>query len=184
MRLFIAINLPNWLRAKLVQFQSELKKVGIKGKFVEKENIHLTLKFLGETSNIEQISKKIEQVCARFSSFEASLRGIGGFPSKSRPRIIWAGLGLGAEAARALHIELERALTQLGFPRDSRYENHITLVRVKNITDKLKLAMLFERYADFEFGHFKIDRIALMSSILRKCGPVYRVVKEFLLKER
>lgn len=185
MRAFIAIDLPDDIKANLVAFQDELKGLNIfRAKFVEKENLHLALKFLGEISeaDMDKISKILEELCKKQHVFGLSLKALGAFPSESYVRVLWIGIVKGDAEAKTLHNEIDKAIAGIGnLKPDTRYVNHITLARVKAVMDKAKLKELFGKYKDKEFGSFEAKEIKLIKSTLTREGPVYEPVKEFKL---
>jgi len=178
MRAFIAIELPKDLKNKLHDFQNELKKLDIiEGNWTKE--YHLTLKFLGEVneSKIKDVEKVLMDLAGKTKKFELSLQGISGFPSTDYVRVLWLGLGTGDEEAFVLHEGIDDSLANMGFGKEKRYENHITLCRVKKVSDKAKLKEIFK--AKTEFGKFEVSDIKLIKSYLTKKGPVYDVLKTF-----
>lgn len=181
MRAFISIDLPDELKEKLASFQEELKKKDIlKGKFVEKENLHLALKFLGEISEQEanKISEVLEELCKKQKAFILSLKGIGAFPSESYVRVCWIGIDKGSYEIKELSKKINKAI---GSKEENEFIGHITLARVKAVLDKKKLAELFEKYRNAEFGRFEVRSIKLMKSELTEKGPIYSLIDEFHL---
>jgi len=181
MRAFIAIDLPAELKDKIASFQAELKKADVfKGKFVEKENLHLALKFIGEISDkdMAKISKSLEGLSKKHKGFVLSLKGIGAFPSKDYIRVIWIGVDKGGSEAKALHDDINKALKS----KESReFVGHLTLARVKAVLDKKKLTEFLDE--NKEFGSFAVKSIKLMKSELTKQGPKYETIKVFALAD-
>lgn len=176
MRVFIAIPLPNELQNKLIELQNEFLQIG-KLKLVEKENLHLTLKFLGEISD-ENKNKVIDELDGniKFERFLLSLNSIGVFPSENYVRVIWVGISKGDEKLRELQSLIEQRLLKAGFKREKNFHSHITLARVKWI-DKIKLKEILNKYKDKEFGSFYVESIDIMKSELKQRGPVYSLIK-------
>ena len=183
MRAFIAIEIPEDVKQKIAKFQSKLEKADIfRGRFVEKENLHLALKFLGEISeaDVHKISKVLEEMCKKFKGFTLFLKGVGAFPSEDYVRVCWAGVDTGGLKAKELHLHVDRVLASIGsFKPDARYANHITLARVRSVIDKKKLAALFEDNKEKEFGSFDVKEIKLIKSELTSQGPVYETLAKF-----
>lgn len=175
MRLFFAINLPDVLKKRLFAVGQEMKGFG-QMKIVEEENIHLTLKFLGETEP-GPVIKSLEPV--KLKPFEVSLKGIGVFPSLNYIRVVWAGCEKGAEEVIMLHKELEKRLPQ--FERDRDFHPHATLARVSFPKDKQGLVSFLEKNKGTDFGDFTANSFELMKSELSRGGPKYEVVKSFRL---
>lgn len=174
MRLFLAINLPKELRADLFQIGQGFEDIG-KMKAVEEENIHLTLKFLGEAEP-GQIIDYIKNI--KFEPFEVSLQGLGAFPDKEYVKVLWAGVKKGFEETVSLNETIEKLLP--GFKEEKEFHPHATIGRVKFVRDKKALGEFFEEN-DKEFGSFKVNSFDLMKSELMFGGPEYEIVKTFTL---
>ena len=135
MRLFIAIELSQTMREEISQIQTHLKYAGADVKWVEKDNIHLTLKFLGEVSEEKagEIKQILDQIGKGTRNFEISLEAIGAFPNIEHPRVIWVGLDKGAQESTALAAKVEEALLQIGFQKETRpFAAHFTIGRVRS----------------------------------------------------
>ena len=181
MRAFIAIDLPKDLKEQIAQFQKELKKANVlKAKFVEKENLHLALKFLGEISkeDVDKISEKLKEICKKCKPFVLSLKGLGAFPTENFVRVIWIGVDNGSIETKELNRQINKAL---GLKEGRDFIGHITLARIKAVSDKKKLAGIFEKYKEKEFGSFQVKSIKLIESKLTREGPIYSVIEEFRL---
>jgi len=180
MRVFIAIQLPKELRGNVQKVQEDFSKIG-KLKLVEKENFHLTLKFLGEIS--EEEKKKVVEILIekiKFKNFCITLKGVGVFPSKNYVRVIWVGVEEGKKEVIELQKSIDKSLYEVKFKKDEKFHPHITLARVKWI-DKNKLKELLEKYKDKNFGNFTVSSIDVMKSELRARGPVYSLLKRIQL---
>ena len=144
------------------------------------ENVHLTLKFLGEVpeGEIEQIGAALRKVCADRTPFDASLSSFGAFPSARRARVVWAGTGAGSEELRALTADVEAAFEPLGFGREDRaFVPHATLGRVRGKPVRLELPAVVP--GEPEFG---ISRVELMESRLAAGGAVYETLLGLTLR--
>lgn len=177
MRLFIAIDLPEEAKDCIENIKQELK--GIKGvKPVSKENIHLTLKFLGEVPDdkAEEIGKALEQV--KFQPFNIAISKIGAFPNEKRISVLWVSAEP-AEPLIALKKDIDKALPR--FEDDHPFKTHITFARVKYIANEAdKNGMLDVLKRQIEKKEFAVDKFRLYKSTLTPEGPVYEVVKGFL----
>lgn len=183
-RLFIAINLPEALREKLASVQREFPQANLK--LVEPENLHLTLKFLGETpeGKIENIKEAISEVVRHSCSFELEVAGLGAFPDLRRIRVIWAGVCKGSQDVINLQRSIDRMLTQQGFQPERDFHPHVTLARVKPPTDT-RLIMEFIRGAGSRmFGSFCVREVDLMQSTLTSRGPIYARIFSAKLLDR
>ncbi len=189
MRVFIAIDIDNQIKTGLSRLQNELvSKTGIgKGdvKWVSPENIHLTLKFLGEIKDekVIDVCNIVEYVADRHNSFELAVEMVGCFGGKSA-RIVWVGLGEGSESLLRLQNELEQQLVSAGWPAEDReFTGHLTLCRVKNPKAGAKLSAMIEHYKDFKLGIMAAESVRVYQSQLTPSGPIYTVLSSFRLRE-
>jgi len=189
MRTFIAIELPKEFKEQLAKLQEQLKTSGADVKWVQPENIHLTLKFLGEID--EQISAKIinilEKTAHNKNSFYLNLVSLGGFPNMNFPRVIWVGIKKGEGETKEIAKELENEIAQLGIPKEKRaFSSHITLGRVRSGLNRTQLANKLNELTNDLFKEslpdFKITKITLFKSTLTPKGPIYEILKEAQLK--
>jgi 2'-5' RNA ligase len=179
MRLFVAYDLPDNVRKKLVEFQKQIGESEARIKWVEEKNIHLTLKFLGEVEEgkTKEIIKALESV--KFKPFLTSISELGVFPSEKFIRVIWVGLKP-FEPIEDLHERIENSLVTLGFLRDKRFQAHVTLGRVKFIRDKVSFLSKIKilKVSDIS-EHFALDNFKLKKSVLTPKGPIYEDLRVF-----
>lgn len=165
MRCFIGIPLTGQVRKELVLLQKKLGKAKTHMKIVEPENLHITMKFLGETD--EKKLEKTKNVLKGLndSVFEIKFTHLGAFPSKSYIRVLWAGIGKGKEKLKSIHdkIAYEKA-----------YEPHVTLARLKSRPDDMIMKTIEEKL-DL---NMTVDRVQLIESVLSPTGPKYSKVFE------
>jgi 2'-5' RNA ligase len=175
MRLFIAIDFPKNIKEKLAAKVTILKKCDLAAKWVNIDNLHLTLKFLGDVKedNLDKIKNIITKAAKQFKPLEVNLVNFGFFPNEKRPRVFFMATDH-EEILKSISRILEEDLEKLGFRKEDRFKSHITLARLKgpkNI-DCLKRAIknisLDER--------FLINEIALFKSTLTRTGPVYEKI--------
>lgn len=173
MRCFIAIDVPEELREYLVKIQGQLNSVPMDAKFVEKENFHLTLKFLGEISDIQigKIKEKLEKI--KFKSFRASFEELGCFPSNDYIRVIWISLEPEGEMRK-----LNKLINDRLESSDERFGSHVTLARVRMIKEKKALQEKL-REIKIEGEGFEVSGFKLKKSSLTNKGPVYDTLKTF-----
>ncbi|MEK7803817.1 MAG: RNA 2',3'-cyclic phosphodiesterase, partial [Deltaproteobacteria bacterium] len=141
LRLFIAIELPSNIIDGLRNVQEELKDKSNKLSWAKPENIHLTLKFLGdtETGKIDRMVNILEGIAGRSFSFEISVKGVGTFPAAGNPRVIWVGIEENKDMLQ-LYNNIEEGLATLGFEKEMRdFKPHITLGRIKFLNDRAGL---------------------------------------------
>jgi 2'-5' RNA ligase len=188
MRTFIAIPLPSEIITFLAELQDQLKISGADVKWVEPENIHLTLKFLGERDDkkIKQIIDILEETVKDKKQFLARISSLGAFPKITSPRVIWAGIDLGDEETKLISGELQEKIAGIGIPKEERdFSSHITIARTKSSKNLEKLVKELNACAD-KFGRekpeFLVSQIILYKSTLTPKGPIYQVLKEANLK--
>lgn len=175
MRCFIAIPLPPEISGKLAGEAEKLREYA-KIKPVNPGNIHLTLKFLGETG--EGKACEVVEILGKtaFKPFRISVSGLGAFPKPSRPRVIWAGVGEGADEIKRIQEELESEAVRLGFNPGKRFHPHYTIARVKSVIDGTGIRqMLGEKHGE-EYGSCVCGKIQLIQSNLTPDGPVYNEI--------
>lgn len=179
-RAFIAIDLPANIRSSLGEAQDILKSFGFRVRWVRPQNIHLTLKFLGniDSDHVAKIIAAMTQTVDDFSGVSLFAREIGVFPNIRRPRIIWAGLDGKLETLKNLQQTLEKHLGALGFPTETRaFKAHLTLGRVKGKIASAQMKSAIDKLKGFESESFEIHEIFLFKSELRPSGAVYSKVQ-------
>jgi len=187
MRTFIAIELPKNIKDSLSQLQAELKSSNADVKWVAPENIHLTLKFLGEIDDkkSEKIIQIIEEVAKGKNKFQVRISLLGAFPKIGSPRVIWVGIEAGDKETKEIAEELEEKIAKIGVPKEKRpFSSHITIGRLRS---PLKREILI-KYLKEKSGlggkilEFSADKITLFKSTLTPKGPIYEILKETILK--
>ncbi|KYK23007.1 2'-5' RNA ligase [Thermoplasmatales archaeon SG8-52-2] len=175
---FIAIDIKSF--PKLIEFENEIKKTGANVKLVEPKNIHLTLKFLGDTDEIliENIEKIMKDSVEDIKPFEICLKGAGVFPNEKYIKVVWIGIENGEKIGRIAK-NIDENISNLGFLRDRReFSAHLTIARVKNVNNKQALIDIINKYRDVEFLKINVDTIKLKKSTLTPKGPIYSTLKE------
>jgi len=180
-RLFIALNIPDELREVLRGVQSRLKPCPGRISPVRPVNIHITLKFLGQTEEqrLNQLIEALSAVSASTRPFELHSGGLGAFPSMKTPRSLWVGMDESQEL-RALKEAIEGALFNAGFEKDKKaFRPHLTLCRIRSkAASKAVAAMTGTMKAEKKVA-FVVDRFVLYKSILNPSGARYEVIREF-----
>ncbi|MCK5177522.1 MAG: RNA 2',3'-cyclic phosphodiesterase [Candidatus Aenigmarchaeota archaeon] len=179
LRLFIAIDLEKNLCSKLSELQKQISPDIAKIKWVEKENFHITLKFLGdvEVQKIPEIKDKLSSL--KFKGFISSVNQIGFFPSDNFIKTIWFGL-MPHEKIFSLHEKIDSALSEIGFEKESSFQSHATFGRVKKIHNKIILIEKIQYIQNIIKGEvFMIDSFCLKKSTLTKKGPIYENIAVF-----
>jgi 2'-5' RNA ligase len=183
-RCFLAINFPSELKARLAELEADLKGVRADVSWVKAENIHLTLKFLGEVGEerISSIQAAIREGFPEEGPLSLSLAGLGTFPNPRSPRVIWVGVEGEKERLLRLQERLERAMEKLGFPREARaFSPHITLGRVRSRQGCAELMGLVDRLQGCRLGDLEARTVELMRSQLHPTGAVYSILESFPL---
>lgn len=174
-RCFIAVEIQDdGVISKIRGIQNILASTGADVKLVEPENIHLTLKFLGEVdeSRLEYVKNIVKD--EHFEPFAMNLHGIGVFPNLRRPRIIWAGITNGVESIADIFLKLESKLFKQGFPKENRKFNpHITIGRVRSNRNLNLFGKSLLEYANTPLGEIAVNSIILKKSVLSGRGPIY-----------
>jgi 2'-5' RNA ligase len=183
-RTFIAINLNPEIKEYLTSLQTNLNVPETKIKWVEKNNLHLTMKFLGYISleQTELIKSELKIIANRCSPFIIRLSSnIGVFPTYKMPRIIWVGIKEGISELKELFNSIENKLSNKGFPREDKdFSGHITIGRVKFIRDKTNFIQILKRVEINNFTQ-EVDSIDLMESKLTPSGPIYNITANLSL---
>lgn len=182
-RSFIAIDVEDeGILHELEVLQSLLVSCGVDLKLVRRENIHLTLRFLGEIPSfmVDNVGRVMEKL--NFPSFLMEVKGLGAFPRITRPNVIWVGVGEGHDEVVSIFNFLEKELRKLGFrPETKAFHPHITIARVRRRRNLEKIIEVFNKYRDHVFGRMTVKSIRLKRSVLTPRGPIYSTLKEIFL---
>ncbi|OYT42922.1 MAG: RNA 2',3'-cyclic phosphodiesterase [Candidatus Aenigmarchaeota archaeon ex4484_56] len=175
MRCFIAINIPEKIKSKIGNLLSIFENRGVKK--VKPENFHITLKFLGEINNIEEIDKLLREI--NYKKFKVCFGDMGIFPNFNFIRVVWIGIESGKKEITELQNMIENKL--VGFKKEKNYEPHLTIFRVKYLTDKNKF---IEQIRNIKLTDcFIVESFDLMKSDLNKEGPIYTKLKSYYLAD-
>jgi 2'-5' RNA ligase len=179
-RTFLAFDIDDQkILQKIGHVQRMLANTGADLKLVNSQNIHLTIRFLGDIHPpmVDQIYEEMKQVT--FSPFKIELDGVGAFPKPAYPRVVWAGIRDGAEELKNVFEQLEPRLRGLGFHPDNKgFSPHLTIARVRSGRNKAKLAELIHELMDYEFGTVTGKTLRLKKSELTPRGPIYSDLRE------
>ena len=173
-RTFIAIDLPPEIRERMADVQKSLARSDARLSFVRQEQMHITLKFIGEIdpSAVEKVRTALSGIA--FSPFSMTVQGVGGNDPR-RPRVIWANAEDGGESAR-MHAVIDRALAPLGIKPEARFTTHATIARVRRF--ETSLLPLIEKVSETSFGTFTVSSCSLKKSTLTPKGPIYEEIME------
>jgi len=176
MRCFTAIDCPQKIREELVKIQQEIEGFGPM-KLVEPENIHLTVKFLGDVEEVDAVKDKLGEI--KKDKFKVNVSGVGVFPHPGYVKVVWTGVAEGKEDIENLHEDIQSRLKPLGFERDNRFHPHYTLARVKGRPDKDALKEYLQENENTVYGEYQVSEFKLMKSTLTRQGPVYECLKRY-----
>ena len=182
MRLFVALEIPSDVRERLAGLMDNLRPLAPHFKWVRAQNLHLTLKFLGEID-----PAKLEAIRAALAGlrstpeFELRYRGLGFCPNEKRPRVFWAGIDAGPELAK-LATTIDDRVAKLGVPREDRaFSAHLTLARLDGHPLPVPFRDAFSKYAKEEFGTVRVMQFHLIESKLKSTGAEYTTLQSFAL---
>ena len=180
MRLFVALEIPSKVRENLAELVNSLRAISPQTRWVRPENLHVTLKFIGEVP--ETILASIRTALARVRSVRPvtlDFRGLGFFPNEKHPRVFWAGIEASPNL-KTLAAEIEKATETVGIPQEQRpFSPHLTLARFEppRLPDQLRPAI--QENAGRDFGSLHTLQFHLIESKLKPSGAEYTTVESF-----
>lgn len=200
-RIFIAIELPPDLRARISQHIDGLRRElpEVRASWTREENLHLTLKFLGDVpvADIPKISSGVEAAAQTFNRFELVVSGCGAFPPHGQPKVLWIGtepgvqggvptratrLGYKTSSLPTLHNALEDECSAIGFPREVRaFHPHLTIARLRSAKSARRLAELHTQLG-FSPQSFTVSEVVVFRSKLRSQGAQHTALSQHALK--
>ncbi len=179
-RTFIAVELSGPTRRATEDLIKKFRSVPVDVKWVDAEQMHITLKFLGDVPvrEIPRVCDLVQKAVAGVAPFEFEVCGAGAFPHLGRPRTVWLGAGSGEAEMVDLQERVENALVKLGFGKERRrFQPHLTLGRVRRGGPGMNaLADALREQADFIAGRSPINQVIVFASELQSSGPVYSVM--------
>jgi 2'-5' RNA ligase len=184
MRVFLAIELPENIRSEIYgTVQPYLKKLNCKP--VEKENLHVTIKFYGEIppQRVDEIGKIVSEVTQMFNKFEMEIKGSGVFPETGTPRVLWIGVDKMAQSLlKQMFTEIELRSRKAGFRAETKaYHPHVTVARLKPPVNMRIVERFLNELSGKSFGKVEVRTLTLFQSILTFDGPIYQKIAEFEL---
>jgi RNA 2',3'-cyclic 3'-phosphodiesterase len=180
MRLFVALEIPSPVRENLAELLKTLRAVSPQTRWVRPENLHVTLKFIGEMPETKLAGIRGALAGVRSGQPVAiDFRGLGFFPDEIHPRVFWAGIETSANL-KILAADIESAMEKLGIPREQRpFSPHLTLARFepRRLPEKLRTAV--QENAARDFGSLRTSQFHLIESNLKPSGAEYTTVESF-----
>lgn len=180
LRLFVAIELPEFIKDALSRLQAETRKTDIQARWTKAGNIHLTLKFLGDTpvSRLDEIERALAAAVAGVSSISLRASGLSVFPGVKRARVLWTGVSGDTDKLAILQQQVEAHLSTIGFEKEERrFAAHLTLARFKGRVNPETLVSVITRCGDFVTDSFIADSLCLFESRLTPKGAVYNCLQ-------
>jgi RNA 2',3'-cyclic 3'-phosphodiesterase len=184
MRSFIAVKISFDQKEQISELIRDFKRTDVQVKWVNPENLHVTLKFLGEVDEraLPNIFDALQKSLTNDRSFQFNLESVGCFPNMKRPRVIWVGIDHGADKLNMLAKKVDGIMTEFSFEREKRgFSAHLTIGRVKDSRGMEELTSQFKQIK-FQTGSCVIDEVIFFQSILKREGPTYIPHKRFKLQ--
>jgi 2'-5' RNA ligase len=181
LRAFIAVDISDRQREEVGAILDKLMDYDVRVKWVKIDNVHVTLKFLGDTDDeiLPDLYGAIGDAVSNQKAFDLSLEKLGCFPNAHRPRVIWVGIKDGYDGLRELSREIERAVEPFGFkPEKRKFSAHLTIGRVKDARNIESLTRDVSGI-DFSSSATTVSKVVFYQSTLRPQGPIYTSLKEF-----
>jgi RNA 2',3'-cyclic 3'-phosphodiesterase len=179
-RLFVAIEIPPEIRSALAAFLKELRAAAPAEKWVRPENLHVTLKFLGETetAKLEQVKSALQAIRSP-QAVALDFRGLGFFPNDKRPRVFWAGME-SSDNLSVLARDIDSSLHGIGFSLEVRpFTPHLTLARMHSSVVPPGLSAVVKQNASRNFGSMSAREFHLIESKLKSSGAEYTTIQSF-----
>jgi RNA 2',3'-cyclic 3'-phosphodiesterase len=184
-RAFIAVEINEQTKQKISGLISHLKKSGADVKWITENQMHLTLKFLGDIDerDVQKISDALSDIADNFNSFTINFSKIGAFPDMDRPSIIWLGIDKGAESLKTLSEKIETALKKLRLKQENReFKPHLTLARIKSPKNMQNLLKLVKEIDAKSWDGSQISSLTLFQSALNPKGAVHAILAKKYLR--
>lgn len=185
-RCFVAILLTDEAKSNIYRVTEPFRQFPLDVKWVERENYHLTLKFLGslDPSRVEKADAILAGITREHDRFALSYGGLGMFPHPRRPRVLWLSLAGDVESLLALQLKLEKGLVAAGFLHEEKiFRPHLTLGRFRSTAH---LDAFYNKYREIpvakNIGTFPVPELHLMESKLTPAGPHYTSLASYPLR--
>jgi 2'-5' RNA ligase len=182
LRTFVAVEVSPEVQARAAHLMDRMRASGIKATWTKPHNLHLTLKFLGDTPEtlLVDVCRAVAKASVKVPAFEMKFGGAGAFPSVQRAQTLWLGVTLGTDEVTQLQQSIDEALFPLRYPKERRrFTPHLTLGRSRGGTPQqfAELRQIIENNAEFDAGISIVEEVIVFSSTLdRTAGPTYEVL--------
>lgn len=186
MRTFIAIPVPQDIKEMAASVRKSLEGTGADVKWVEEENYHITVKFLGDIDPqmVDNIYIHLNTISENYHSFALKVKGIGFFPNANHPRVIWLGINGELEKANLLGERIDTFLSEEGFEPERKRSFHLTLGRIRSPKGQKELLEEVNKLnKNIKSRTFLVNKIDFMESRLTPQGPNYILHKSFWFKD-
>lgn len=185
-RTFIALEIDENIKEEIIQIQNKIKQTNsISGKWVTKDNLHLTLKFLGDTQlkYVEEIKQNLKECLIGESAISCNLSKVGLFPKEKFTRVIWVGIEGGDIGIINIAKKIEESLSKIDYAKEKReFKTHITICRPKQILNRDQFKSVLEEInKNFNPIKFTINKITFFESKLTPKGPIYTAISNYFL---
>jgi RNA 2',3'-cyclic 3'-phosphodiesterase len=184
MRSFIAIDLPPVIKEAIKGVVRELSPGSSGIRWVPVENIHLTIKFLGEVKEdlVPMVEKQLRASAERHQAFTITIKGAGAFPNLRSPNVLWIGIEA-SDALSSLFRDIDAGMSGLGFELETRrFSPHLTIGRITDKNGTEPAIRGLSTYKDTVFGTIGVQEIRLMKSVLKPSGAEYSSAADIRLK--
>ncbi len=186
MRAFIAVEVPEATKKAMAELQAQIRSDAVDASWTRPEGIHLTLKFLGETSEerVPEIAQALTRALGDRKRFGLGVEGVGTFPQPASARVDWFGLTGGVDKLLALQAAVEEAMAGIGFVREARpFTPHLTLGRIRRVRRRDVWLKRLEEVKAAAGPGFEVTGVSLMASELKPTGALYRELNRVTLEQ-
>ena len=184
-RSFLAFELSEGMKKTVVRVSEEVGHYGLDARWVKPENIHLTIVFMGnvKTDDIGRLGDEVRKVCSGYGPFGIAIKGMGCFPNRQRPRVLWIGLDGDIGRMSRFRDDLQKPLKVFGIKEERRrFSPHLTLARFRSTRKGgYELEDILNGYEALESPYESLSELSLFQSELKPGGAVYTKLKSWPL---